>query len=109
MLDMDVAMQAVEAPTSAARESKRNWQRNLAAITATQSDLAESIAAANCPVEWIFARDGTLTAFENGKWWCGCSVPAKAAEELLKTLQISATMACFLAPSHPAQIAFALA
>jgi len=40
-------------------------------------------------VEWLFARDGALTARENGKWWGGCPVPAKAAEELLRTLDIT--------------------
>ena len=36
-------------------------------------------------------------------------MPSKAAEELLRTLHITAPVACFLAPSHAAQIAFALA
>ncbi|HEV8292138.1 MAG TPA: hypothetical protein VGP94_09445, partial [Tepidisphaeraceae bacterium] len=109
MLEIDSVIEtAIAAPASAAQQAEHNWKRNLAALGETQDALASSLTQINPQVEWIFARDGSLTAFENSKWWGGCSVPAKAGQELLKTLQITAPVACFLAPSHPAQIAFAL-
>src|SRR3954471_5526676 len=107
MLELDSAIQTtLEAISAAAPQAAGNWHRNLAAITATQSDLAKSIA--GIEVEWLFARDGTLSAIEDGKWWGGCSVPGRAAEELLRTLDITNAVACFLNPSHPAQLALAL-
>jgi len=71
----------------------------------TQPELSR---AAELDVEWVFARDGAMTAMQAGKWWGGCSVPQAAAEELLRTLEITGGMACFLAPAHAAQISFAL-
>src|SRR5882672_5686669 len=109
MLDLESATQsAVEAPSSATLQATGNWRHNLAALARTQAELAASLTQINPRAEWIFARDGALTAFETGIWWGGCSVPLKAAEELLNTLQITVSVACFLAPAHPAQIAFAL-
>lgn len=86
----------------------RNWQRNLEALAGTQADLAGSLSPMNAGIEWVFARDGALTALEDQKWWGGCSVPLKAAEELLRTLEITASTACFLVPSHWGQIETAL-
>jgi hypothetical protein len=106
MLEVDSVIETATA--SAALQAEDNWKRNLPALGKTQNALAASLTQINPQVEWIFARDGSLTALVNGKWWGGCSVPSKAAQELLKTLQITAPVACFLAPSHPAQIAFAL-
>jgi hypothetical protein len=109
MLELDSAVPTtLAAAGSAAVLAQQNWKGNLAALAANQPDLTAALAQIQPSVESIFARDGTLTALEKAKWWGGCSVPAKAAEELLKSLHITAAMACFLAPSHPAQIAFAL-
>jgi len=107
MLDLETTT-AIEttATSSAADEASFNRLQNLAALAETQPNLVASRNLEN--LKWTFARDGTLTALENGKWWGGCSVPAKAAEELLRPLQITASVACFLAPAHPAQILFAL-
>src|SRR6266581_172687 len=109
MLALESATQTVlEGSIPAARQAVCNCEHNLRALASTQPDLAASFAHIGPDLEWVFARDGTLTALENGKWCGGCSVPSKAAEELLRTLHITAPVACFLAPSHAAQIAFAL-
>jgi hypothetical protein len=42
------------------------------------------------------------------KWWAGCSVPSRAAQYMLKTMDVSGPVACFLTPSHPAQLRIAL-
>ena len=102
MLELQSATETiVEVCTSATREALHNWQRNCAALNRLL-DFAQP------KVEWLFGRDGALTAQHDGKWWGSCSVPAKAAEQLLGTLNITCPVACFICPAHPAQIAFAL-
>jgi hypothetical protein len=109
MLELESATQTtVDAPKSARLGAMRNWQRNLEALAGTQAELAGSLAPMDAGIEWVFGRDGSLTALEDQKWWGGCSVPLKAAEELLRTLEITAATACFLAPFHSAQIEIAL-
>src|SRR5436190_1551889 len=107
MLDLDTTAKLdTTVMSSAARRATFNHQQNLLALQQTQPNLVVLCDAEN--PQCLFARDGTLTALVNGKWWGGCSVPTKAAAELLKTLHITASVACFLVPTHPAQIAFAL-
>jgi hypothetical protein len=60
-------------------------------------------------VEFVFGRDGSLTARDfAGQWFSGSSLPGKVAEQLLDKLSIRGQTACMLAPTHPAQIARAL-
>src|SRR4051812_36646301 len=93
--------------SAAARQANFNHQQNVGGLRETQPEL--TALRSNEVVEWVFARDGSLTALDrNGKWHGGCSVPHRAAEELLGSLEISANVACFLAPAHAAQIAIAL-
>src|SRR5687767_5348968 len=57
----------------------------------------------------VFGRDGSLTAFdESGHWWSGCSLPVRAAGEVLKTLDVRGPVGCFLAPPHAAHVKVAL-
>jgi hypothetical protein len=55
-------------------------------------------------VQWIFARDGYLTARTSAGWWSGCSVPLRAGRELLKLLELKGNVGCFLHPTHAGQI-----
>ena len=58
---------------------------------------------------WIFARDGALTfMLANDRWWAGCSVPKQAARFMLKNMEVPGNVACFLAPTHAAQLRVAL-
>jgi hypothetical protein len=60
-------------------------------------------------IEWIFARDGALTALLPGeRWFGGCSLPRRAAEFMFRTLEIQGTVGCFLSPTHAAQLRVAL-
>jgi len=41
---------------------------------------------------------------EDGRWWSGCSVPLRAAQYMMRTLNVSSTTACMLIPAHAAQV-----
>src|SRR5215212_6817318 len=74
---------------SAQRQAQLNLNSNVRALQKTQPQLIASEMKFS-KVDWLYARDGSLTALdENQKWWAACSVPARAAEELLRTLEIS--------------------
>ena len=93
-------------------------------IKSSTTNAAQPLAAANfranrqatgevsCEVpemEWLFARDGSLTAMSAGeRWWGNCSLPRRAAEFMLRTLEIAGPVACFLSPVHAAQLRVAL-
>jgi hypothetical protein len=92
--------------TSAERLASARWASNLDALAASQPRLAETLRAQSIHVsEWIFARDGSLTAFTGpGRWWTGCSLPHRAASAMLKSLQVAGTVACLLDPPHAAHV-----
>ena len=59
--------------------------------------------------EWVFGRDGFLTLRDPaGNWHTGCSLPSRAAQAMLKKMPVSGRVACFLGPTHAAQIRVAL-
>jgi hypothetical protein len=61
------------------------------------------------PVEYVYGRDGALTALDEfGNWWSGCSVPRAAGKAMLKNMDLNMPVACFLAPPHSAQLRLAL-
>jgi hypothetical protein len=75
----------------------------------TQPSLRTWVADQALDVEWIFGRDGALTALdEHGRWWAGCSLPMRAAQAMLARLELRGAVACLLAPSHAGQIRAAL-
>jgi hypothetical protein len=95
--------------TRAQQTAEANLQANLSALADTQPRLLFADIALPAGWEWIFGRDGTLTArsFE-GQWWGGCSLPRRAAEVILKSLDASGRTVCFLRPPFAAQIRLAL-
>ncbi len=96
-------------PSRASIEAVGNFERNLAAIALTQPRIAEAAGAATIDVEWLFGRDGSLTARNLlGKWWSGCSLPLRAAKTVLKPMDAGGRVAAFLAPAHAAQVRVAL-
>ena len=103
MLELEAIVESnCNATSSAARQAELNRQQNLRALEKTQPQLATSRAT---EIRWVFARDGSLTAIDqSGKWHGGCSVPHRAAGELLRSLEIAANVACFLAPIVQRQI-----
>src|SRR5262249_11797592 len=102
---------ATESPlrTRAMAEARENWNLNLKALHLTQPSLASSLSPPLPAPHWIYARDGSLSVLNDlSSWWSGCSLPRRAAQEMLRKLAISATTACFLAPSHAQQVVVAL-
>src|SRR5688572_31309578 len=91
--------------TAAHQEAIANWQRNVEALAKTQPHLAPGKPAET--IEWVYARDGALSARIGDAWWSGCSVPLATARAMLRTLRVGGT-ACFLCPSHAAEVLVAL-
>ena len=86
-----------------------NWRANVAALANTQPAVVARLDGLPVHVTWLFGRDGALTAQDaTGAWWAGCSVPAAAAKQMLRTLGGSDTVACFLRPPSAAAVRAAL-
>jgi hypothetical protein len=87
--------------TAAEAQAQANWSANRAALSQTQPRLGESLDDIPPDLTWVFARDGSLTAMTaSGTWWADCSVPLLAGHALLKSLDSSHLMSCYLAPTH---------
>ncbi len=95
--------------TSAERQAFRHWTANLAALAQSQPRIVEAAGNLPDPMEWVYARDGALTALmAGGKWWGGCSLPRRAAEFMFRAAELTGTVICFLNPIHAAQLRVAL-
>jgi hypothetical protein len=92
--------------TAASHEAYLNRQANLQALGLSQPLIARPRALPR-DVEWVYARDGALSAKLGGEWWSGCSVPMESARVLLRNLHVGGT-ACYLRPSHAAELVVAL-
>jgi hypothetical protein len=87
--------------TTARREAERNWSRNLQVLRAIQPTVARQLEQVELDVEWVFARDGSLSGMTAaGKWWGGCSVPVLAGRSILQSLEKSPIGSCLLDPPH---------
>jgi hypothetical protein len=97
------------APTAAGTITARNFSANLRALRRTQPALSDRLTSAPAGMDWVFARDGSLTAMEEGqRWWAGCSLPGRAAEFMLRKAELPGTVICFLSPVHAGQLRVAL-
>ena len=95
--------------TAAARAAEANLARNLAELQSHQPALTEELADLSPDVEWLFGRDGALTARPpDGSWWSGSSLPQRTAQALLEKMDLRAPVTCFLSPTHAAQIRITL-
>jgi hypothetical protein len=91
--------------TSADREAARNWAANLRAMVRTQTALVRQVEAIAPRLAWLFGRDGALTGRDaEGRWLAGCTLPRRAAAEMLREIKITGRTACFLAPPHAAHL-----
>jgi hypothetical protein len=95
---------AAAADTAASQAAARHAEANLRALSERQPGVATPVAQASLDVEWVLARDGYLTARQDGHWASGCSLPRRTAETILKSMELGAVVTCFLAPTHSAQI-----
>jgi hypothetical protein len=93
---------------SAAVQADANWSRNFAAIEASQPRISQSLTQLQLDVEWVYARDGSLSGLEADQWLGGCSLPRRAAQAMLTKLAVQGAIACFLDPSHAAPVRAAL-
>ncbi|MDP9173870.1 MAG: hypothetical protein M3O30_08395 [Planctomycetota bacterium] len=94
----------LENPTAAERLSGLRWEKNLNQIRQIQPALAGEISHLKPALEWVFARDGSLTGRNAEGWWSGCSVPLLSGRELLRTLELTGNVGCFLCPTHAGQL-----
>jgi hypothetical protein len=90
--------------SSAHERAVENRAANLAALQLAQPQLAQRLASIELTVEWVFGRDGFLTARTAAGWWAGCSVPLLAGRDLLHTLNLTGNVGCFLRPDHAGQL-----
>jgi len=96
-------------PTAAQQQAQANWLANLRALARTQPSVLRTIQTwMAADIEWVYARDGSLTAREGGRWHSGCSLPRRAALTMLAKTRQQGITGCFLAPTHAAQIEQAL-
>lgn len=98
------------AGTVALAEAARNYEANRIALEAACPAAAMALPDHLPEMEWLYARDGALTARHVDRQWFGdCSVPRRAAERLLAKFEINGTSAVMLAPSHAQQVRATLA
>ena len=90
--------------TSAQRSAAANWSANWAAIQVSQPKLLEPPGVLPAEMQWVWGRDGALTAMTDGRWWAGCSLPLRAAQFMLRKADLSCKALCYLSPVHAAQI-----
>ncbi|HET6249088.1 MAG TPA: hypothetical protein VFE47_15440 [Tepidisphaeraceae bacterium] len=102
---LDTALPADRTETAAIRAAAMNFSANLRTLRNTQPAVAELVTTLPPDMEWVFGRDGALTALDaQGKWWAGCSLPKRAAQFMLKKANLDGAVLCFLYPVHAAQI-----
>jgi len=87
--------------TAADDAAGRNWHANIEALQRTQVHLAKALVETPLPpLTWTIARDGALSARDaQGMWFDECSVPRRAAAEMLRSLSQPATTGCFVLPA----------
>lgn len=94
--------------TAAHSQARQNFNRNLDALRARQRSLADDLSPSEPDVEWVYGRDGVLTARRGAEWLSGNSLPLKSAHSMLVRLELGAPVACFLNPTHATQLRVAL-
>src|SRR5688500_8065168 len=105
MSQLATSLISTQAPTSAATDkAQANVLSNLTAIRSTQPSIASSLAVVPARLAWLFARDGSLTATVDGKWWADNSLPTRSASEMLKDVTGDVAVSCVVAPVHSAQL-----
>ena len=90
--------------TEAALEAAENRAANLCALSISQPELSERLGRWSGEIEWVYGRDGALTVLRDGQWWTDCSVPRRAGEAMLKSLEAKGNVACYLWPAHPVHL-----
>lgn len=97
---------AISAPPNEAQAAAlRHFSDNLRALARSQPVLIAAIRRPEIEYAWAYGRDGSLTAqTPAGEWLADCSLPYRAACEMLKSVETRGPVACLLAPVHVAQV-----
>lgn len=91
--------------SAAFAEASRNYSANLAALEAVWPRTLLSIPETLPELEWLYARDGTLSGrYVEKRWIGGVSVPGKAAARMLGKVAVTGSSAVLLAPTHALQV-----
>lgn len=100
---------AIPAPpvTEASGLAFHRFADNTDALRATQARLSQRRCELDA-AEFVFARDGSLSARTDDRWWSSCSVPSLTAESALKALELQGGVGCFIDPPHAASLRVAL-
>ncbi len=86
-------------------EAAQNFESNKAAIESVWPRTILSVPETLPELEWLYARDGSLSGKHiDGQWIGQVSVPAKAARKMLGQVIVSGSSAVLLAPTHAQQI-----
>lgn len=110
---MPTALSSPPTPEAAADPATRlavcNFSANLQALATSRPRLKTLAQWLPQELDWLFGRDGSLTAMLDGiRWWAGCSVPLAAARFMLASMDVRGTVGCFLNPRHASQLRVAL-
>ena len=89
----------------AEQRAAANFRENRDSLERSQPGLASLAHAPAEPLEWILARDGSLTCMLTGeRWWDNCSLPRRAGEFMFKKMVTPGVVASFLRPAHAAHL-----
>lgn len=96
-------------PSEATSLAATNFERNRAALEARWPRTVLALPETLPELEWLFARDGALSARHiDRRWFNDISVPRRAAERMIKQLVVVGSTAVMLAPTHACQVRRAL-
>lgn len=86
--------------------AQRNWEKAMAALQATQQkESAERLARVQLPpAEWVYGRDGSLTARLAEGWLAGTGLPEAAAEQVMAGADATKPALCVVSPTHGQQV-----
>lgn len=91
--------------TRAFAEAAKNFESNKSALEAVWPRGVLCLPETLPELEWIYARDGTLSARHvDGQWLSSVSIPQRAAQKMLGKAIVSGSSAVMLAPTHAQQI-----
>ena len=103
---------AAQNETVGQNRARQNYDCNLSVLELLrrqESNLLPHAFSHTLDLEWVFGKDGFLTAMDSaGQWIAGCSFPKRAAMAMLKKLHLPGPVGCYLAPTHAGQIVAAL-
>jgi hypothetical protein len=91
--------------TRALSAARANYSANLEALKVVFPRLYDQLPRELPEMEWLYARDGSLSArTPDRQWLADCSVPARLASLALKKVDLTGVVTCLLAPAHAQEI-----